>query len=165
MSRTATPGPVERVHRNGDLTIRAERKSVGVVRLPRDYVESAVELAYATTAARAQGRTVDTTHVLVDEAMTREALYVAATRGRVGTHLYVESEQLLGLNAERPPAPMVDTMDQVAAVLHRENGERTATEVQREARARAADENPRRRPAPTAGRAHTTPRRTPTRQL
>ena len=97
--------------------------------------------------------------------MTREALYVAVTRGRTGTNLYVESEQLIGLDAERPPAPKADTLDKLTAVLHRETGERTATEVQREARALAADENPRRGQALTAGPAHTRPRRTPTRQL
>jgi ATP-dependent exoDNAse (exonuclease V) alpha subunit len=47
--------------------------------------------------------------------MTREALYVAVTRGRTGTNLYVESEQLLGLDAERPPAPKADTLDKLAA--------------------------------------------------
>lgn len=78
---------VERVHRNGDLTVRAEQHTKGGVRLPRNYVETDVELGFATTAARVQGRTVDTTHVLVDDAMTREALYVAASRGRAGAHL------------------------------------------------------------------------------
>ena len=75
------------------------------MRLPHDYVRDNVELGYATTTARAQGRTVDTAHVLIDNTMTREALYVAATRARTATHLYVENEHLLGLDAERPPAP------------------------------------------------------------
>lgn len=97
--------------------------------------------------------------------MTREALYVAATRARMGVHLYVESEQLFGLDGERPPAPKADTMDELVAVLTRETGERTATEVQREAQAFATYQSPRPRRAPTVGRARTTPPRAPSRQL
>ena len=46
-------------------------------------------LGYAVTAYRAQGVTVDTSHVLVDPSMTRENLYVAMTRGRDGNFAYV----------------------------------------------------------------------------
>lgn len=112
-----------------------------------------------------QGRTVDTAHVLVDDTMTRESLYVAATRGRTGAHLYVQNEQLLGLDAERPPAPSLDPMDELVAVLTRETGERTATEVQREAQASATDERARRRREPTVSRARTMVPRVPSRRL
>ena len=61
---------VHRVHRNDDLTIRADQRTKGVVRLSRHYVVSHVELGYTTTATRAQGRTVDTTHVLIDDSTT-----------------------------------------------------------------------------------------------
>ena len=50
-----------------------------------------VELAYASTAHRAQGRTVDTAHALVSPTTTREVLYVAATRGREANRLYVDT--------------------------------------------------------------------------
>ncbi len=46
-------------------------------------------LGYAVTSHRAQGITVDTSHVLVDAAMTRENLYVALTRGRQTNLAYV----------------------------------------------------------------------------
>ncbi len=49
-----------------------------------------VEPAYATTAHRAQGRTVDTAHAIVSAASTREVLYVSATRGRESNKLYVD---------------------------------------------------------------------------
>jgi hypothetical protein len=44
---------------------------------------------YATTAHRAQGSTVDTAHPLITPGMTRETLYVLATRAREKTTLYV----------------------------------------------------------------------------
>jgi len=63
----------------------------GEVVLPADYVAEHVELAYATTAHRAQGRTVDTAHAMVTSGTAREALYVAATRGRESNRLYVDT--------------------------------------------------------------------------
>ena len=63
----------------------------GEVALPADYVAHHVELAYATTAHRAQGCTVQTAHAFVSPTTTREALYVAATRGREVNQLYVDT--------------------------------------------------------------------------
>jgi hypothetical protein len=63
----------------------------GVVVLPADYVRQHVELAYAATAHRAQGRTVDTAHAMVSATTTREVLYVSATRGREANLLYVDT--------------------------------------------------------------------------
>jgi len=63
----------------------------GKAKLPAGYVAEHVELAYATTTHRAQGRTVDTAHAMVTSASTREALYVAATRGRNSNRLYVDT--------------------------------------------------------------------------
>jgi hypothetical protein len=63
----------------------------GEVSLPADYVAHHVELAYATTAYRSQGRTTDTSHALVSPATTREVLYVSATRGRESNNLYVDT--------------------------------------------------------------------------
>ena len=59
--------------------------------LPADYVREHVELAYASTAHRAQGRTVDTAHAIVSPTTTREVLYVSGTRGREGNWLYVDT--------------------------------------------------------------------------
>ena len=76
-------------HADGSLTVRRGGGG-GQVRLPADYVAEHVELAYATTAHRAQGRTVDTGHAMICAATTREVLYVAATRGRESNKLYVD---------------------------------------------------------------------------
>jgi hypothetical protein len=63
----------------------------GTVHLPADYVAQHVELAYATTAHGAQGRTVDSSHSLVSAASTQALLYVGMTRGRAANHLYVDT--------------------------------------------------------------------------
>ena len=77
---------------NPDGTMAVRRSSGGPeVVLPADYVASHVELAYATTAYRSQGRTTDTSHTLVSPPTTREVLYVAATRGRESNMVYVDT--------------------------------------------------------------------------
>jgi hypothetical protein len=75
---------------DGAMTVR-RAGGHGVIVLPANYVTQHVELAYATTAYRAQGRTVGTAHALVSPSTTREALYVAATRGREANFLYVDA--------------------------------------------------------------------------
>ena len=57
--------------------------------LPAAYVAEHVDLGYAVTAHRAQGLTVDTSHVVVSCATTRENLYVSMTRGREANIAYV----------------------------------------------------------------------------
>ena len=66
----------------------------GRVRLPADYVQAQVQLLYATTAHRAQGGTVDTAHPLITSGLTREMLYVLATRARERTTFYVATHDL-----------------------------------------------------------------------
>ena len=56
--------------------------------LPRTYLLRHCDLAYATTAHAAQGRTADTSHVLVDGLGDRQGLYVALSRGRDGNYAY-----------------------------------------------------------------------------
>lgn len=81
--------------RDGAITI--QRVSGGPrVTLPPDYVAEHVDLAYATTAYRAQGATVDTAHAVISgPSMTREALYVAMTRGRHNNTAYVATDGVL----------------------------------------------------------------------
>jgi len=76
---------------DGSMTVKRVRGG-GEVTLPADYVAQHVELAYATTAYRAQGRTVDTAHAMITTETTREVLYVAATRGREANLLYVDTQ-------------------------------------------------------------------------
>lgn len=78
---------VVRIRRNGEAVVEnADRTRVT---LPVDYLRDHVQLAYATTAHRSQGRTVDTAHVLVDESTPREIFYVGMTRGKDSNRAYV----------------------------------------------------------------------------
>ena len=77
-------------HADGSLTLQ-RRNGTGKVHVPADYVREHVELAYASTAHRAQGRTVDTAHAMVAPTTTREVLYVSATRGKEANRLYVDT--------------------------------------------------------------------------
>jgi conjugative relaxase-like TrwC/TraI family protein len=81
---------VEHINRDGSLKARRENGRGRVV-LPAEYVHSHVELGYAATAFRAQGRTVDTAHALIRQTTSREALYVSATRGRQANTIYVDT--------------------------------------------------------------------------
>jgi hypothetical protein len=81
---------VTEVGADASLTVRPLNSGVSVD-LPAWYVREQVELGYASTAHRAQGRTTDTAHALISPTTTREVLYVAATRGRKGNHLYVDT--------------------------------------------------------------------------
>ena len=81
---------VTEVQGDGSLTLRrAGRKWGASVVLPADYGAEHLDLGYAVTSYRAQGITVQTSHVLVDATMTRENLYVALTRGRETNRAYV----------------------------------------------------------------------------
>ena len=77
-------------HPDGSMSVQRV-KGTGRVVLPADYVAEHVELAYASTAHRAQGRSVDTAHAMVSPTTTREVLYVSATRGREHNRLYVDT--------------------------------------------------------------------------
>lgn len=75
-----------------DGSMRVQRAGGGAVaQLPAAYVQAHIELGYACTAHRAQGRTVDTAHAYVSAATLREPLYVMATRGRESNRLYVDT--------------------------------------------------------------------------
>jgi len=81
---------VTATHHDGTMTVQRANGG-GVVVLPAAYVSEHLELAYASSAHRAQGRTVDTAHALVSRTTTREVLYVMATRGRASNCLYVDT--------------------------------------------------------------------------
>ncbi|MGE0346580.1 MAG: MobF family relaxase [Gemmatimonadales bacterium] len=63
------------------------------IHLSPDYVREHVELAYAGTVYAAQGRTVDTSYLLVDERANAELVYVGLTRGRELNVAFVVSER------------------------------------------------------------------------
>jgi conjugative relaxase-like TrwC/TraI family protein len=92
-------------HHDGSLTC-THLEHGGNVRLPTGYVRAHVQLLYATTAHRAEGTTVDTAHPLITASMTREMLYVLASRARHTTTLYVTTHDI-------PPLDPDEHTDQV----------------------------------------------------
>ncbi|UKA55167.1 relaxase domain-containing protein [Arthrobacter sp. FW305-BF8] len=127
---------VRAVKRDGSLT--AVRRDTGAtVSLTRAYVESAVELGYATTAHRSQGLTVDTGHTVVTQGrLTRELLYVSMTRGRTGNHAYVSESDPLD-DEPLDPALQATWQQILGEVLAAEGAERTAHEVRDAERSKA----------------------------
>ncbi len=104
----------------------------GEVVLPADYAAAHVELAYATTAHRAQGRTVDTAHAMVAPTTTREVLYVAATRGRESNRLYVDTSYDPDPHTSHDGMTAPQTAHEVlAAVLANEGADLSAHETMR----------------------------------
>ncbi|NDL57014.1 MobF family relaxase [Phytoactinopolyspora mesophila] len=114
--------------RDDDGSLIVARQSGGPsVTLPAGYVAEHVELAYATTAHRAQGRTVDTAHAIIDDTRsTREALYVSMTRGAHANSAYVITE----LTDEEIPDDHVRTArDVLCEVIKRSGAELSARET------------------------------------
>lgn len=95
---------VARVHGDGAVEVRRTGSSHGgTVTLPAAYVAEHVDLGYAVTAHRAQGITVDTSHVVVSGSTTRENFYVSMTRGRDSNVAYVALDKPDERHA--PPEP------------------------------------------------------------
>jgi len=128
---------VNAVRDDGSLDVSHTRHR-GRAHLPAAYVSADVELGYALTIHRAQGVTVDTAHLLVDDTTTRQALYVGATRGRAANHLYVTTSGAIALDVDRPPAPERDARDVLLEVLARDGAELSATQTRRDERSLAS---------------------------
>jgi conjugative relaxase-like TrwC/TraI family protein len=80
-------------HDGSMLVDRLDPRRRGKAALPPEYVCEYVDLGYAVTAHRAQGITVDTSHVVVTPSTTRENLYVSMSRGRESNIAYVALDQ------------------------------------------------------------------------
>lgn len=85
---------VTHVGKDGSVEVQRQAGTGnGTVTLPAAYAAEHVDLGYAVTAHRAQGVTVDTSHVVVSGTTTRENLYVSMTRGRDSNIAYVALDQ------------------------------------------------------------------------
>ncbi|HUA49564.1 MAG TPA: MobF family relaxase [Solirubrobacteraceae bacterium] len=121
-------------HEDGSLTVQrpgAHGQRSRVV-LPADYVTEHVELGYAITAHRAQGATVDTAHLVVHSSqMTREAFYVAMTRGRLANVAYVATDEAHLEEHQHTPGyeDEVTARTILYGVLQHEGAERSAHET------------------------------------
>jgi len=112
---------------DGSMTVQRAAGGGSVV-LPVDYVKSHVELGYASTAHRAQGRTVDTAHAIIAATTQREVLYVAATRGRDSNMLYVDTMYDPDVDTSHGPVPEQDPLEVLRSVLANVGAEQAATE-------------------------------------
>ncbi|VXB56217.1 conserved hypothetical protein [Arthrobacter sp. 9V] len=111
-------------------SLHARRTDTGAtVELGESYLESFVELGYATTAHRSQGITVDSAHVVVTPGrLTRELLYVSMTRGRFSNMAYV-SENDPDEDEILDPSTRSSWRTILGEVLAAEGAERAAHEV------------------------------------
>ena len=100
-------------------------------RVPRAYLADHAELAYAGNVHVAQGRTVDTAHLLVTGTLSRQALYVGMTRGRQANTAHV----VTGNTAPPGHEPYQQATPEaiLAAILQRDDGDLSATEQIRQA--------------------------------
>ena len=109
-----------------------------VVTLPAGYVAEHVDLGYATTVHRAQGLTVAACHVLAAPGMSRQALYVAMTRGRDTNTMYVATD---AIDPDCDQLPDVHGApggrDILARILATSSAETSASQTQQQRRADA----------------------------
>ncbi|MDN5768346.1 MAG: AAA family ATPase [Humibacillus sp.] len=121
---------VQAVRRDG--SIRVQRPGGGgPALLPAGYVREHVELGYATTAHRAQGRTVDTGHAYLTAATARESLYVMATRGRESNRLYVDTTYDPDVATSHEDAAQADPVEVLEGVIGTSGAELSATATRR----------------------------------
>ena len=129
---------VTATHQDGAMTVRA-MDGDGEVLLPAGYVAQHVELGYAGTVFSAQGRTVATAHALVGVGMTREALYVAATRAREANRLYVDVEpEPAGAEMAHGQAERLSAREVLVAVASRRGADLSAHQTMATEWAKAA---------------------------
>ena len=105
---------IRTVHNDGSITVVPLRGTATPVRLPARYVATNTTLGYASTINAAQGMTAGhrdtegTCHIVGSDRLTRQQLYVAATRGRTENHLYfstaeADPHRILTPKATHPP--------------------------------------------------------------
>ena len=120
--------------RGPDAEVRRQRQDgtwTEPFRVPRSYLAHNAELGYAGNVHVAQGRTVDTAHLLVTDSLSRQALYVGMTRGREANTAHV----VTGKTAPPGKKPYQQAAPEsvLASVLQRDAGDLSATEQIRQA--------------------------------
>ena len=121
---------VRQVRDDGSLEVGRAGDWATVV-LPADYVRQHVELGYASTAHRAQGRTVDTAHAYLSAGTAREPLYVMATRGRETNRLYLDTAHEPEAASAHGQPDRAEPIDMLQKVIAASTAEVSATEVRR----------------------------------
>ena len=120
--------------RGPDAEVRRQRLDgtwTGTFRVSRAYLATDAELAYGGNVHVAQGRTVDTAHLLVTGTLFRQALYVGMTRGRQSNTAHV----VTGTTAPPGHQPYQQATPEavLAAIMQRDDSDLSATEHIRQA--------------------------------
>jgi hypothetical protein len=124
--------------RGPDAEVRRQRQDgtwTEPFKVPRSYLAGSAELGYGGNVHVAQGRTVDTAHLLVTDSLSRQALYVGMTRGRESNTAYVVTGKTAPLG--KKPYQQAVPESVLASVLQREASDLSATEQIRYAQERA----------------------------
>ncbi len=120
--------------RGPDAEVRRQRQDgtwTDPFRVPRSYLAHNAELGYAGNVHVAQGRTVDTAHLLVTESLYRQALYVGMTRGRESNTAHVVTGKTAPPGHE--PYQQATPESVLAGVMQRDEEDLSATEQIRQA--------------------------------
>ena len=94
--------------------------------VPRDYLAAHAELQYAGNIHVAQGRTVDTSHVLVTGTLSRQSFYVGMSRGRESNMAHVVTGETAP--AGKQPYQQATAEAIIYQVMERDSAELSATE-------------------------------------
>jgi conjugative relaxase-like TrwC/TraI family protein len=114
-----------------DGTLVLTRTTTGAsVTLDAAYAKRNVELGYATTLHRAQGRTVEHAHCYVTPRTSRELLYVGMTRGRHLNLAYVDTAYDIDPATSHDGLAETQTLEEVfSSILRNVGSSRSATDV------------------------------------
>lgn len=129
---------VTKIGTRGSLTV-SQLHTNQTVTLPGWYVRQHVTLGYAATIDTTQGATAGTSkvtgtcHIVGSETLTRQQLYVAASRAKDETHIYLSTAEddphrVLTTKALHPDT----ALDVLTRVLARDGAQRSATTEARE---------------------------------
>ncbi|SIN54876.1 TrwC relaxase [Mycobacteroides abscessus subsp. abscessus] len=128
---------VRDVHRDGSLTVQQITKSTKpgrIVRLPSSYTSRHVTLGYAATVHAAQGLTTMRCHLIGAASLTRQLLYVAMTRGKLGNHIYFSTAEHDPHKIISRSALLPETATEILTkILARDGSQHSATSAQRDA--------------------------------
>jgi TrwC relaxase/AAA domain len=94
-------------------------------RVPGSYLARSAELGYGGNVHVAQGRTVDTAHLLVTSTLSRQALYVGMTRGRQANTAHVVTGKTTPAGHE--PYQQATPESVLAGILHCDGDDLSAT--------------------------------------
>jgi conjugative relaxase-like TrwC/TraI family protein len=116
------------VRDDGSVVVRRPEANYGnTIVLPAAYAAEHLDLGYAVTTYRAQGLTVDTSHLITGPGMTREHLYVGLTRGRENNTAYVITDTPLEITPDDYEGPTPRGI--LAGIVRTVGAEKAATQV------------------------------------